>query len=183
MKKMKNIYIFLSIICLISFIAGFKYYDFQNDTEKNEIKENIDIKKTLNTRENNILKTSKNIAIIFICSILIIPILINITKLFYESFAIAFVMSILKTYSFKIAFLFGFVYYIIPLIFLIWLVRIGISISKQIIKYFLKHEKNTKKRLILLIKKYILISIFLIIYQILIFIFSPFLNNYLLGLL
>lgn len=182
--KYKNIYIFISILSLIGFIVGYKYYDYQTNEIKKEIIENLNIKDELNHKINNVFKRIKNSGSIFISSILILPIIINIFKIFFEPFTIGFIFHTLSTYNLKFSFLYTIFYHVIPLILLLILIRISFTISKLIIGLIIyKKDKIILNKFKIIVKKYILITCFLVGYEILVIIYSSSLNNYLLSLI
>ena len=164
--KYHSIYLFISILTLIGFITGLCYYKVQNDSIKQNIKESINIEKDLSSGTNNILKRTKSSVNILINSFLIITQLSNISNVFIKPFEIGFISSFLSTYNFKLSIIYTTIYHIIPLLFSLILTRISITISINIIKLLIKRDKKTFKHLKLIFLKYILITSFLLIYEI-----------------
>ena len=95
-KHSKTSIIFFSIITFLGLITGYKFYTYQEQETKTKIIETLNIEENLSYKTNNMLKDFKDILIIFICSILIIPSIINIFNIFYKSFQIGFIYNILK---------------------------------------------------------------------------------------
>lgn len=181
--KHKSIYLFISVLATIGFFTGFFFYKVQNNESKTYIKESIDIKENLSTGNNKIFITLKKSLFIFICSIFVIPQVINITKIFFEPFEIGFIFSFLLSYNFTIASIYTIFYNLISLIILFILIRISISISYNIIKFLLYREKTTFKHLKRLCLKYFILTSILLLYEIIISIFSTNINSYLMTFL
>lgn len=182
--KYKNIYIFISLLSLIGFITGYKYYSYQSKETKTQIQDSLQIKEELNGRINNLFKRIKNHIIIFICSIFIIISVINVFKIFFDSLSIGFIFNILKTYGTKFSLIYINLYHIVPLIFQLILIRISFTITKLIIGSIIyQKDKIIVNKLKLIIKKYILIVIFSCLYEIFVIIYSANINNFLLTLI
>lgn len=183
-KAKRNIIIFYSIITLIGLISGYKFYEIQPTDTKKTIQEKIDIKENLSYKSNNIFKTTKDILIILICSITIIPCIVNLFNTFYKSFQIGFLYNVLKQINIKLSLTYISIYKLIPYILIISLTQLAFQITLNIIKYILSN-KNHKYLNILRkkLKQFMIISIVLIITELIIFLYSEFLNNYLLTLL
>lgn len=183
MKKHRNIYLFLYLLAIIGLITGIKYYEIQNSTTKEEIKNQINIKEELSKRTNIILKESKDILKTYLCGLTIIPQIFNIIDVFYEPFKLGFISKYLLQYNAKFTFYYTLFYQLIPLIFYIILIRISISISKSIISWLIYRNTQYKNKIIQLSLKYFIISLILFLYSIILFIFSININEYLLSLL
>lgn len=183
LKKNKNIIIFYTIITIIGFISGYKFYSYQEPSLKDNIQERINIKENLSYKTNNIIKDFKDIAIIFIYSILIISTIINIFNIFYKSFQIGFIFNILTLINIKLSIIYILIYKIIPYIFLIILTHKGIKLTKSILKYIITKNKDEINNIIYHIKKFFITSFILISYEFIIFLYSEIINNYLLTLL
>lgn len=179
----KYVYLFITVFSIIGFITGFFYYQTQPNDIKNDIKESINIEEDLQKGTNNISKRLKEIFIIFLSSILIITIINNYLKIFIEPFQIGFVFSFLTTYGLKFSLIYTIIYYIIPLLFILILIRISTTISLNIIKLIYKKDYKSKRQLIIILKKYLLISLFLIIYEFFLSIFSTNINGYLMTII
>lgn len=179
--KYQSIYLFIIILTAIGFISGNIYYHIQKTETKNYIKEEIDIKKDLAKPTNNIKKRLKVSFVILISGIFIISQFFNIIKIFYEPFQIGFIFSFLKTYNPKLPIIYTTVYHIIPLLFYLILIRISITISKDIIKLIITKNQKDLKHLKLIIKKYLLITAFLLFYEFIISLFSSNINGYLIS--
>lgn len=182
-NKHRNIYLFITTLSIIAFITGIFYYKTQTQIIKNDIKESINIKEDLKLGTNNIFKRSKEIFFIFISSIFIITIIFNYLKLFTMPFEIGFIFSFLTTYNLKFAIIYTLFYYLIPLLLSIILIRLSISLTYNIIKYLFKKERTIKKNIILISKKYLILSIITLLYEIIITIFSTNLNGYLMTII
>lgn len=183
-KNNKNIITFFTILTFIGLITGYKFYSYQDTETKNKINETLDIKTNLSYKTNNLLKDTKDILIIIICSILIIPSIINIFNIFYKSFQIGFLYNILNTINTKLSILYISIYKLIPFIILTILTKYSLNITLNIIKYFInKKNKNNIDNLIKNIKYFIYISLSLLIYEFILFLYSEIINNYLITLL
>ena len=183
-KAKRSIIIFYSIITLIGLISGYKFYETQPTDTKTTIKEKLDIKENLSYKSNNILKSIKEILIIFICSITIIPCIINLFNTFYKTFQIGFLYNVLKQINIKLSLTYIAIYKLIPSILIIILTQIGFQITLNIIKTILSNKNNkylniSRKK----IKQFIIISTILITSELITFLYSEILNNYLLTLL
>lgn len=183
--KHKYIYLFIVVLSIIGFTSGYLFYTFQNEETKTKIIDEINIKGELNNSFNNLTKRAKEIGIVFISGILIIPEITNIFKIYYNPFEIGFIFNALKTYNIKFSLLYSLIYHIIPFIFILILIRLSFSISINIIKIIINKRKNIKfkRKLRILLKKYILISLIILFYEFLIFIFSGSINSYLMTIL
>lgn len=181
--KQRNIYIFLITLSLIGLISGTLYYEFQPNTIKTDITNKLNIQEELNNRVNNLPKSIKESSSILIYSVLIIPSIINIFNIFYNPFKIGFLYNVLKTYSLKLSIIYILIYQIIPYLFQLILTKISITLIYSIIKKLIYYKKESFNRIILLLKKYFIISIFLFIYEILIIIISKNINSYLMTFL
>lgn len=181
--KHHNIYIFILVLALTAFITGRIYYKVQSKETKETIKETIAISEDLSYPTNNILKRFKDTSLILISGIFIITQIFNIFKIFSMPFEIGFIYSFLKSYSFKLAIIYTTLYQIIPLIITLVLIRISITISLSIIETIVFRKRITILKIKKLLKKYILIFAFLILYEIIIAIFSLNINAYLLTFL
>lgn len=181
--KHHNIYIFIIVLALIAFISGRMYYKVQPKETKESIKETIAIEEDLTYSTNNIFKRVKDSFLILISGIFIVTQIFNIFKIFKMPFEIGFVYSFLKSYSFKLAFIYTTLYQIIPLIITLILIRISITISFNLIKAIIYRKRTTIQKIKRLFKKYLIIFAFLLLYEIIIAIFSININTYLLTFL
>lgn len=182
-KRHQNIYLFIIILSLIGFLTGFFYYKTQSASTKTTITETINIKEDLSSPTNNLFKRIKQITFIGLASLFIVTIVINYIKIFIEPFQTGFIFSFLLTYNIKFSFIYTFFYHFIPLLFILILIRISTTISLSIIKFLYTKEQKEKKHLLLILKKYLLISIFFLSYEFLLSIFSSNLNAYLMTIL
>ena len=183
-KNNKNIITFFTIITYIGLITGYKFYSYQNTETKTKINETLDIKTNLSYKTNNLLKDSKDILLIIICSVLLIPSIINIFNIFYKSFQIGFLYNILNTINTKLSILYISIYKLIPFILITILTKYSLNISFNLLKYFInKKNKNNIDNLIRNIKHFTYISIALLIYEFILFLYSEIINNYLITLL
>lgn len=182
-KKHKYIYLFILTFSIIGFITGYFFYQTQQQSTKNEIKEAINIKEDLKAGTNNISKRIKQIFIIFISSIFCITIISNYLKVFTEPFQIGFITAFLLSIGTKFTIIYLTIYHLIPLILILIIIRISATITYNIIKLLIYRDNKSKKQLIVIIKKYILISIILIIYELIISIISPNINAYLMTII
>ena len=181
--KYKYLYTFLIIITTIGFISGYLYFKIQPENTKQEALEMINIHDELNNSVNNIPKRLKFISKTSIYSITIIPQIFNIFETFYKPFQQGFIFNLLNQYNLKLSFFYNLIYNFIPLIFYLVLIRISISVSTNIISYIIFKEIKKINILKKLIKKYFLISTFLIFYEFIIMIFSTNINAYLMTLI
>lgn len=181
--KYKYLYIFLVLIAIIGLVSGYIYFDIQPQNIKQESIELINIKNELNSSINNIPKRIKFISKTLIYSFFIIPQLYNIFETFYKPFQIGFVFNLLKNHSLKLSLIYNLTYNLIPLIIYLILIRISISISINIISYIIFKENKKINIIKKLLKKYVLISIFILLYEFIIIIFSNNINAYLMTLI
>ena len=156
----KNIYLFITILSFIGLISGYNFYKVSDK----EIINNINIEETISKRPKIINNVLEPITIITY-SILIIPTIINVIKLFYKPFTIGYLIGLLNN---KVSINYIILFHIIPYIFQIILISIGIRITINLIKKIFIKNKSIKR----LLKKYILITIIYYIYIIIIYIFS-----------
>lgn len=182
-KKSKTTIIFYTIITFLGLISGYKFYSYQDTNTKQTIQEKLNIKENLSYKTNNILKDIKDIFIIIIYSILIIPCLINIFNIFYKSFQIGFLFNILNTLSIKTSIIYLTIYKIIPYIFLIILTNIGLKLSKLLFQYILTKKKDIIYKILIILKRILTTSLLLISYEFIIFLYSEIINKYLITLL
>lgn len=182
-KHNKTSIIFLTIITFLGLITGYKFYTYQPTDTKTKIIEQLNIEENLSYKTNNILKDLKDIFIIFISSILIIPTIINIFNSFYKSFQIGFLFNILNNISTKLSITYLTIYKIIPLIFLNLLTIKGLKISYNILKYIITKNKEIISYILRNIKHFLVLSSILIIYEFILFLYSEIINKYLITLL
>ena len=173
-KHSKTSIIFFSIITFLGLITGYKFYTYQEQETKTKIIETLNIEENLSYKTNNILKDLKDIFIILISSILIIP-----TK----SFQIGFLFNILNNISTKLSLTYLTIYKIIPFIFLTLLTIKGIKISYNILKYLITKNKEITNSILRILKQFIVLSSILIIYEFILFLYSEIINKYLITLL
>ena len=189
--KNKKIFIFITILLILGFIAGTLYITILSDTDKNILKEAItnyftQIKsRKLNNFNLFINSLTSNIIYIFIIwllgiSIIGLPIIICI--IFYKSFVIGFsITSIIYNYKIggiPLSITYSFPHQLLNLIIISFLSLYSIKVSISIIKMIVsKKQINFKK----LIKKHtvvLLICIFLaLISSLLESYLSPILTN------
>lgn len=181
--KYRNIYIFIITLSFMGFISGYNYYRIQDSNLKTKAIESLNLKENLKKPVNNIIKNGKKCIKPIIYGIFILPQIINIVCTFYEPFQIGFIFNLLCTYNLKFSFIYIFLYHLIPLIILLFLIKISFAISKDIIKYIIWKNQIDKKHLKLLIKKYIIILLFEIMYEILILFFSTNINAFLISII
>lgn len=179
LKKYHNIYIFILILSLIGLSTGYMYYEVQTSTTKQELTTSINIKEELSSGVNNIPKRFKIISKTLINSITILPQIINIFNIFYIPFETGFILNLLESFSIKFSLIYISIYHIIPLLFTLILIKISLSLSKSIIELLLFKDKLSIKNLKLHLKKYFLVSIIYLLYELLILIFSTNINSYL----
>lgn len=182
-KHSKTSIIFFSIITFLGLITGYKFYTYQEQETKTKIIETLNIEENLSYKTNNILKDLRDIFIILISSILIIPTIINIFNIFYKSFQIGFLFNILNNISTKLSLTYLTIYKIIPFIFLTLLTIKGIKISYNILKYLITKNKEITNSILRILKQFIVLSSILIIYEFILFLYSEIINKYLITLL
>ena len=156
--KYRNIYLFIAFLSLIGFISGFFYYQVQPSNIKDTIKEKINIKEDLEYGYNNVFKSSKKAIIIFLSGFFIVTIFFNIGRIFYEPFLIGFIFRFLCSYNLKLAFIYCFLYHVIPFLFFIILIRISFTISKDILKLIINRNLKKHSHLKVIIQKYLIIT-------------------------
>ncbi len=182
--KYQSIYLFLITLSIISFFIGYFYYQVQTPETKADIVATIDINKTLSTGFNNIPKRLKLSSKILINSFLILPVITNIAKSFTIPFEIGFLTNILRPYTFRFCFIYLNIYYIIPYLITLILIRISLCLSITIIKLiFTKNKKKLFPYLKRQILKYIIITIIFLTYEFLLSIFSYNINLYLMAII
>lgn len=171
------------LLALIGFIAGYNYYRIQPNDIKDKIITNYSIEDNLNNRVNNIGKRIMEHSKKLVYSITILPSLINIFNIFYEPFQCGFIFNAFNS-NFLFGILFILIYYIIPLIFSLILIKIGFTLSRRILallfNYKDRHQKELCKKIFL---KYMIIFLVAILYEVIIFIASKSINGFLLHLL
>lgn len=177
--KYHSIYLFIITLSIIGFITGYFYYQVQEDNVKVEINETIDIENTLNNGFNNTFKRFKEIAVLFVCSFFIITILFNIFKVFTMPFELGFLFNLLKGYKFKFCLIYLGLYYLIPLIIMMILIRISLTLTVNIIKLLIFRDRKIFIYIKRQVLKYIIIGVFLIFYEFILSIFSYNINLYL----
>lgn len=183
LTKYKYLYTFLSVLALIGFISGYIYYSIQPETIKESTIQTINIKEELSSPFNNIKKRTATTLKTFINGIFIIPQIKNIFNIFYTPFQIGFIFNILKNYSIALSSIYILIYFIIPFAFTFVLTRISLTISYNIIRAIILKNKKYYKEIKKLIKKYLLISLILLICEVIITIFSSNINDYLMTFL
>lgn len=182
-KHSKTSIIFFSIITFLGLITGFKFYTYQDTETKTKIIETLNIEENLSYKTNNILKDLKDIFIILISSILIIPTIINTFNIFYKSFQIGFLFNILNNISIKLSLTYLTIYKITPFIFINLLTIKGLKISYNILKYLITKNKDIISIILRNIKHFLVLSSILIIYEFILFLYSEIINKYLITLL
>lgn len=178
-RKYQNIYIFILTLSLIGLSSGYMYYQTQSKEVKNIIVEDLSIKETLKHGVNNIKKRTTFIIKTLVFSITIVPQVINIFNIFYIPFETGFILNILDSYSLKFSLMYISIYHMIPLIIELILIKISLILSKSIIELILFKDKLSIKNLKHQTKKYLIISLILVIYEFFIYIFSTNINGYL----
>lgn len=179
LNKYKYIYLFIVVLSLIGFLSGYFYYNAQSNEMKDQIQNKINIEEELSTTTNNTFKRLKETSIYFICGLTIIPELINIFHIYYEPFTAGFIFNMLKPYSLKFSLFYTLIYHLIPLLFKLILLRLTMSLSYNLFKYIFKKSSKNKKKAILLSKKYLILTLFLLFYEFIIFIFNPSIHEFL----
>ncbi len=177
--RYRNIYVFIIVLATIGFLSGFFYFKVQTQDMKNNIKETINIQDDLKSGFNNILKSGKKSLIILGSGCLIITSVFNVGKVFYEPFSIGFIFSFLCTYSVKMAFIYVVLYQFISFLFLLVLIRISFTIAIDVLKILLLRERKIIKHLKMMVMKYFIVAFLLLMYELIISIFSANINAYL----
>lgn len=178
-KKYKNIYLFILVLSLVGLSSGYIYYQTQPTNIQKELINELNIKESMSSGVNHLPKRTTFIIKTFIYSITIIPQVINIFNIFYLPFETGFILNILESYSIKFSLIYITIYHLIPLILSLILIKIGITLAKYILELIIFKDKLSTKNLKLSLKKYLIVSILLIIYEIYIYIFSININGYL----
>lgn len=177
--KYHSIYLFIVTLSLIGFITGYFYYKVQEDNVKVEIVESINIQETLNGGFNNIFKRFKEYFYLFGSSFLIIFVFSNTFKCFTIPFEIGFLFSLLSIYKWKFSIIYMGIYYIIPFLFMLVLVRISVSLSINVVKYLIFRDSKVLRYIKVQCLKYLIIVFMAIFYEFIISIFSYNINLYL----
>ena len=181
--KYRNVYVFVIILATIGFISGYIYFRVQPHDVKDNIINSYNINENLDKRVNNIKKRLINNGKILGFSVLIIPSVLNVFNIFYEPFQIGFIFNIFNDHL-GFSLLFILIYYIIPLIFSLMLIKVGFTVSRRIINcLFDRNNRKNKEYLKTILLKYLIIFSASIVYEIFIFIFSKSINSYLLSYL
>ena len=180
-KKYKNIYLFIIIVAIIGLISGYMYAKYQTTETKEILNNSIDINNILKDSTNNITLYIKKHTTITLLSITPITAILNIINIFYEPFTIGFIINTFSKYSLKFNIIYLNIYYIIPLIITLIIIKNSLSITYEIVKLIL--NKNKKTKITKLIKKQLLLIILSIIYEIIIWLYSGLLNNYLINII
>ena len=170
-KKHKYSYLFITILSTIGFISGIIYYQIQPKHIKAETKEILNIKEELNIRQNNIIKSLKNNTSILFYTMSVIFIFKNI------------IFSLLNTYNKKLSIIYTLFYNLPAIIISLILIRISFTIIIKISNYIITKNKKVKREIITQLKKYLIILMIELIYQIIIYIISPQINSYLMTFL
>ena len=178
-KIISSTYLFIIILSLIGLSTGYLYYETQTNETKEELKKEINLTEDLSNGVNNIPKRLKQILKTLLYSITILPSILNIFNIFYYPFQIGFILNILESFSIKLSLIYISIYHIIPLLFNLILIRIGIKLSKNIIELIIFKDKLSIKDLKHNLKHYLIVSIILLFYEFLILIFSTNINSYL----
>ena len=167
-KLISSVYLFIIILSLIGLSTGYLYYETQSSNIKNELKNKINIKEELSQGINNFPKRTKQVIKILLYSITILPSIINIFNIFYYPFQIGFILNLLESFSIKFSLLYITIYHIIPLLYNLILIRTGIKLSKNILELLIFKDKLSIKDLKRNFKHYIIVSIMLLFYELLI---------------
>jgi hypothetical protein len=181
-KIISTTYLFILVLSLIGLSTGYLYYETQSSNIKEELSTKINLKEELSTGVNNIPKRLKQIIKTLIYSITILPSILNIINIFYYPFQIGFILNLLESFSIKLSLIYISIYHIIPLLFNLILIRIGIKLSKNIIELILFKDKLSIKDLKRNLKHYLIVAILLLFFEFLILIFSVNINSYLVTL-
>ena len=182
--KYRPIYFFIIILSIIGLTTGCKYYKSLSNELKSSITTEINLQKSLERRTNNLPKRVKQVTKIFVYSILIIPLFLNVFEIFMSSFSLGIMLSVLAQYKLKFKLIYLLFYNFIPLLLTLILIRVSFTTTKYLLKYlFNKKDPINKKHLVRICQKYLLISLFFFLYEFVILIYSPTLNNYLLSII
>lgn len=176
--RYRNIYIFIMVLALVGLMSGYKYYSVLDEELKIDCQERININEHLKKRHNGVGTACKDGFLILLSSVLVLPSIVNLVNIFYKPFVLGFLFNFFKTYGFKLSLIYNFVYYFIPLFFLLFLIKVGFTISSNIVLWIVKRNISYKRKVILLLKKYGIVFGFYLFYQIIVWIFSLALNGY-----
>ena len=180
-KKYKNIYMFIIIVAIIGILSGYIYGKYQPIENKEQIEKSINIEEILsNSTNNSVLYLKKNIKITLL-SLTPITAISNIISIYYEPFTIGFIINTFSKYPFKFKITFLNIYYIIPLLFTLLIIKNSLGITYEITKKIVKKDKNNKTKK--LIKKQILLIIISLTYELIIWLYSGLINNYLIKII
>ena len=160
--KHQYVYLFLFVLAIIGFESGYIYYSSIDNNTKYELDTEYDFK---------VEKSSYSFKVPFIIlidSILIIMQLLNFFYIFYLPFKYGFMFAYLLSINKSFAFINLFLYNLIPFLLMIILVRISVSITKNIISYILYKKRNYIIKIRLLFIKYLGIVFLYCIYGLII---------------
>ena len=177
--KYYYIYLFLTIFLMIGFVCGFLFC--RSSRVEESFLNSFDSLSILNSNCSPFIKDFKFVGLIICSSFIFILAPYLLFKMFINSFSIGFVFNLLLGHGFLFSFIFCFFYFVIPFIFLIFLTRVGVIVSKNLFLFIIK--KNKVLYLKKYLKKYLVLSIMLGIYELFLFLFSGFLNDFLLKLI
>ena len=181
--KYKNLYLFIAIVALIGLISGYIFSNYQTNETKTIITDSIDIKENLPTSRNKIIPTLKKDSLIFIFSLTPITGIINVIKIFYEPFTTGIIINIFKNYPLKFNLIYLNIYFIIPLLITLLIIKNSIILTYKITKSIITKDKTAKKNTLIILKKQILLTIISLIYEIIIWLYSGIINSYLITLI
>ena len=176
-KRNQYLFIFLSVILLVSFTTGFIiYFKLNNDLKVSLINNISNIKESmLNFNINSIFKHIFIIILLFFLSFSVLGYFLSIFYLFYINMSISFTFTVLcQIYGLK-GLIFGILYFILfKLVYLVLFLLINsklYGISKSFLGYFL--YKNN-----IYIKNYVISIVILLILVIINDIFIYYLSNF-----
>ena len=192
-KKNKKIFIFLTVLLIIGFIAGTLYITILSNADKDLIRDTItnyfmQIKKNkLNSVDLFRQATISNFIYvigIWLLGISIIGLPIIIGLVFYKSFIMAFsITSIIFKYKFSgilLSFTYSFPYQLLNIIIISFISLYAIKVSLSIIKMMISKKTINFKRLI---KKYFVVLLICLFLSIISSLIEGFITPYLIKLL
>lgn len=183
LRKHQSIYLFLFVLSFIGFISGNEYYSIQDSSTKEEISSTYNLNETLQFNNSNISKAVKDSFTIFLCGLFVLPQLYSIFYTFYYPFQLGFLFSFLRSIHYKLAIKYFCFYHLFPLISILILIRISLTISKEVVALIIYKQKKYWIRIQLLFYKYFFFAFLSLLYHFIIGIFSFNINQTLIPFL
>lgn len=180
--KYKKYLIFVFVIIIVGFVAGFIYYHLLKSNTQNDIL--YTLHNLTNYRYNAIIKDLTITSLLLVLAFLVIGLPLGIFYLFYESAALGFLFSTFLA-AFKIKGLFYalmvfLVNRLIPLILIVFFMLRIINISRYVIGLFIyKKDQAIISKIMLNFKNSLYLLVFLLLYNIFLYFVTPSIFNFL----